>query len=95
MDFLKYCIYRYGILMEEVFDIMLYWEDDFVGFLIGCSFFFEQVLINNGIVVWYIDEGINVLMYKMNIDCVLVGVFYGQMVVSMRLVFEWLVVCVV
>ncbi|MCI4139284.1 DUF1445 domain-containing protein, partial [Bacillus vallismortis] len=59
-DFPKYRIYRQGILTEEVSDITPYWEDDFVGFLIGCSFSFEQALINNGIAVRHIDEGTNV-----------------------------------
>lgn len=37
-DIPKYRIYRDGILTEEVTDITEYWEDDMVGFLIGCSF---------------------------------------------------------
>lgn len=91
-DFPKYRIYRHGILTEEVSDITPYWEDDFVGFLIGCSFSFEQALINNGIAVRHIDEGTNVSMYKTNIDCVPAGAFHGQMVVSMRPVPERLAV---
>ncbi|KIL29456.1 hypothetical protein B4073_0425 [Bacillus subtilis] len=91
-DFPKYRIYRQGILTEEVSDITPYWEDDFVGFLIGCSFSFEQALINNGIAVRHIDEGTNVSMYKTNIDCVPAGAFHGQMVVSMRPVPERLAV---
>nr|BAA07360.1 unknown protein [Bacillus subtilis]BAA09038.1 ycsI [Bacillus subtilis]prf//2208409L ORF [Bacillus subtilis] len=91
-DFPKYRIYRHGILTEEVSDITPYWEDDFVGFLIGCSFSFEQALINNGIAVRHIDEGTNVSMYKTNIDCFPVGAFHGQMVVSMRPVPERLAV---
>lgn len=83
-DFPKYRIYRHGVLTEEVSDITPYWEEDFVGFLIGCSFSFEQALINNGIAVRHIDEGTNVPMYKTNIDCVPAGAFQGQMVVSMR-----------
>ncbi|MEC0883571.1 putative hydro-lyase [Bacillus atrophaeus] len=88
-DLPKYRIYQHGVLAEEVTDITPYWEDDFVGFLIGCSFSFEQALINNGIGVRHIEEGTNVPMYKTNIDCVPAGPFRGQMVVSMRPVPEW------
>ncbi|WP_337924815.1 putative hydro-lyase [Bacillus halotolerans] len=91
-DFPKYRVYRHGVLTDEVSDITPYWEDDFVGFLIGCSFSFEQALINNGIPVRHIEEGTNVPMYKTNIDCVPAGPFHGQMVVSMRPVPERLAV---
>jgi len=43
-DLPKYRIYRYGELTEEVNDIQSHWQDDFVSFLIGCSFTFEHAL---------------------------------------------------
>ncbi|TWI57240.1 putative hydro-lyase [Alkalihalobacillus nanhaiisediminis] len=88
----KYRIYRHGELVEEVTDITSYWEDDMVGFLIGCSFTFEQALINNGIKIRHIEEGCNVPMYKTNIQCEKAGIFHGQMVTSMRPVSEKLAV---
>ncbi|OWP59866.1 putative hydro-lyase [Bacillus velezensis] len=91
-DFPKYRIYRHGVLTEEVTDITPYWRDDDVGFLIGCSFSFEQALINQHIPIRHIDEGVNVPMYKTNIDCVPAGPFSGKMVVSMRLIPERLTV---
>lgn len=83
-DIPKYRIYRYGELTEEVTDIVKYWEDDMVAFLIGCSFTFEHPLMNNGIPVRHIEENCNVAMYKTNIPCVKAGRFEGPMVVSMR-----------
>lgn len=83
-DIPKYRIYRYGELTEEVTDIVKYWEDDMVAFLIGCSFTFEHPLLNNGIPVRHIEENCNVAMYKTNIPCVKAGRFEGPMVVSMR-----------
>ncbi|KXZ15616.1 hypothetical protein AXI58_02470 [Bacillus nakamurai] len=83
-DFPKYRIYQHGVLTEEAADITPYWKDDFVGFLIGCSFSFEQALINHQIPVRHIEEGLNVPMYKTDIDCVPAGPFSGKMVVSMR-----------
>ncbi|MEG6584730.1 putative hydro-lyase [Dendrosporobacter sp. 1207_IL3150] len=83
-DIPKYRIYRQGELAEEVSDIIDYWEDDMVAFLLGCSFTFEHPLMNNGISVRHIEEDCNVPMFKTNISCVKAGRFEGPMVVSMR-----------
>lgn len=83
-DIPKYRIYRHGELVEEVTDILKYWEDDMVAFLIGCSFTFEHPLMNNGIPVRHIEENCNVAMYKTNIPCIKAGQFEGPVVVSMR-----------
>lgn len=83
-DIPKYRIYRHGELVEEVTDIVQYWEDDMVAFLLGCSFTFEHPLMNNGIPVRHIEQDCNVSMYKTNIPCIKAGRFEGPMVVSMR-----------
>ncbi|WP_339227155.1 putative hydro-lyase [Oceanobacillus sp. FSL K6-2867] len=83
-DLPKYRIYRDGEFVEEVTDITSYWQDDFVSFLIGCSFTFEKPLLENGIPIRYIEEGRNVSMYKTNIACESAGIFQGPVVVSMR-----------
>jgi uncharacterized protein YcsI (UPF0317 family) len=83
-DIPKYRIYKNGELAEEVTDIMNYWEDDMVAFLLGCSFTFEHPLMNNGIAIRHIEEDCNVPMYKTNIPCIKAGRFEGPTVVSMR-----------
>lgn len=83
-DIPKYRIYKNGELVDEVTDITSYWQDDFVSFLIGCSFTFEKPLLENGIPIRYIEEGRNVSMYRTNISCEPAGIFKGPMVVSMR-----------
>ncbi|MGG0286030.1 putative hydro-lyase [Peribacillus butanolivorans] len=83
-DIPKYRIYKYGELVEEVTDISDYWEDEMVGFLIGCSFTFEHALLNNDIPIRHIEEDCNVPMYKTNISCIEAGIFHGKMVASMR-----------
>jgi uncharacterized protein YcsI (UPF0317 family) len=60
------------------------WRGDLVGFLIGCSFTFENALLNAGLPVRHLETGTNVPMYKTNIACRPAGVFHGPMVVSMR-----------
>ncbi|TWH45808.1 putative hydro-lyase [Sporomusa sp. KB1] len=83
-DIPRYRIYRHGELVDEVTDILTYWEDDMVAFLIGCSFTFEHPLMNSGIPVRHIEENCNVAMYKTNIPCIQAGRFEGPVVVSMR-----------
>jgi uncharacterized protein YcsI (UPF0317 family) len=83
-DLPKYRIYKKGVLVEEVTDIEAYWIDDMVAFLIGCSFTFENPLIENGLVIRHIEENRNVPMYITNIPCEPAGVFQGNLVVSMR-----------
>ncbi len=83
-DIPSYRIYRDGTLIDETTDATEYWTGDTVAFLIGCSFTFEQALLDNGVPVAHIDQGRNVPMYLTNIDCEPAGVFSGKMVVSMR-----------
>ncbi|MGF6947865.1 uncharacterized protein YcsI (UPF0317 family) [Neobacillus sp. B4I6] len=83
-DLPKYRIYKKGVLVEELNDIGEYWKDNMVAFLIGCSFTFENSLIENGLVIRHIEENRNVPMYITNIPCQPAGVFQGNLVVSMR-----------
>jgi len=83
-DLPRYRVYRRGQLEDERSDIVDLWQDDFVSFLIGCSFSFEKSLLDAGIPVRHVELGRNVPMYITNIQCRPAGVFRGPMVVSMR-----------
>lgn len=84
-DFPKYRVYRDGIMTEEITDLKSLWQDDFVFFLIGCSFSFEEALLTAGLDIRHITEDVNVPMYKTNITCNGAGDFLDTpMVVSMR-----------
>ena len=83
-DLPRYRVWRHGELVEEPTDIKHVWRNDLVGFAIGCSFSFEEALIEDGIEVRHIACGTNVPMYRTNVDCVPAGVFHGKLVVSMR-----------
>lgn len=83
-DLPKYRIYEYGELVGEYTDIKKFWRNDFVSFLIGCSFSFEEELLEANITVRHIEEQCNVPMYLTNIACESAGIFTGNMVVSMR-----------
>lgn len=83
-DLPKYRIYENGRLTGEYENVSKFFKDDFVGFLIGCSFSFESELMEAGIGIRHIEEHCNVPMYKTNIPCEPAGIFHGNMVVSMR-----------
>lgn len=83
-DLPRYQIFRQGRLAEETTDILSFWREDFVAFLIGCSFSFENALLNAGLPVRHIEEGKNVPMYKTNLNCLPTQKFSSPLVVSMR-----------
>jgi uncharacterized protein YcsI (UPF0317 family) len=80
----RYCVFEYGAMTQEVSDIKDLWADDWVFFALGCSFSFEDSLIDAGIRLRHIEEQKNVAMYNTNIACASAGIFSGNMVVSMR-----------
>jgi uncharacterized protein YcsI (UPF0317 family) len=83
-DLPKYRIWENGKLAGEPTDIKSAWRDDLVAFMIGCSFSFESALLDAGIGIRHIEEGVNVPMYVTDIPCVPAGRFSGFTVVSMR-----------
>ncbi|WP_026068435.1 putative hydro-lyase [Halomonas smyrnensis] len=83
-DLPRYRLYRHGALDGECTDIAELWQDDFVGFSIGCSFSFEEALINDGLDVRHVTHDRNVPMYRTNRALTPSGVFRGELVVSMR-----------
>jgi uncharacterized protein YcsI (UPF0317 family) len=83
-DLPKYRVWRYGELVEEPTDVRHVWRDDLVSFALGCSFSFEQALVEEGIELRHMTCGSNVPMYRTNIRCVPAGPFAGPLVVSMR-----------
>ena len=83
-DLPKYRVWRHGELVEEPLEIRDVWRDDLVSFALGCSFSFEQALVEEGIELRHMTCGSNVPMYRTNIRCVPAGPFAGPLVVSMR-----------
>jgi uncharacterized protein YcsI (UPF0317 family) len=86
-----YRVYRDGKLAEERTEIAEVWRDDLVGFLLGCSFSFEQALIEGGVPVRHIEMGCTVPMFCTSIACEPAGRFAGPLVVTMRPVPDGLV----
>lgn len=83
-DIPLYRVYENGIMTGEYKNVEQFWREDFVSFLIGCSFTFESALIDEGISIRHIEQGCNVPMYVTNISCKTAGIFCGPTVCSMR-----------
>ncbi len=77
-------MWRDGEVADEPAEIGAVWRDDLVAFVIGCSFTFEELLLQSGIAIRHLDRGCNVAMYRTNIATRPAGRFHGPMVVSMR-----------
>ncbi len=83
-DLPRYRVWRDGALVDEPTDIIKYWRDDLVTFAIGCSFSFEQALLDGGIELRHMTCDCTVPMYRTSVATVPAGPFHGPLVVSMR-----------
>jgi uncharacterized protein YcsI (UPF0317 family) len=83
-DVPRYRVYREGLLVDEPPDIAALWRDDLVTFVLGCSFSFEQALLEAGLPLRHVASGKNVAMFRTSIATQPAGIFRGPLVVSMR-----------
>ncbi len=83
-DLPGYYLYRDGQLADQPDHLHELWRDDLVAFAIGCSFSFEQQLMDAGIPLRHIEQNKNVAMYRTSIANQAAGPFGASMVVSMR-----------
>jgi uncharacterized protein YcsI (UPF0317 family) len=83
-DLPRYRVWRRGELVDEPTDVRALWRDDFVSFVIGCSFSFEWALLAEGIPLRHVAQGRNVSMYRTSLPTEPAGRFAGPLVVTMR-----------
>jgi len=83
-DVPRYRIFRDGECVDEPYELGRHWRDDLVTFVLGCSFSFEEALLEAGVPLRHIAERKNVAMWRTNIKTVPAGPFNGPLVVSMR-----------
>ena len=83
-DLPRYRVFKDGVESDNVTDVNDYWRDDLVTFVLGCSFSFEEALLQAGLPLRHLETGNTVPMYFTNIDTAPSGPFRGKMVVSMR-----------
>ncbi len=83
-DVARYVIYEKGQQISTTESIEGEWQNDFVTFLLGCSYTFDTALESYGIEVRHITNKVNDPTYISNIECKSTRYFRGPMAVSMR-----------
>jgi uncharacterized protein YcsI (UPF0317 family) len=83
-DIPRYHIFRDGEFAEEVSDISGYWRDDLVTFALGCSFSFEEAMLEAGLRLKFLERNSVAGVYVTNVDTVPAGPFRGPLLVTMR-----------
>jgi uncharacterized protein YcsI (UPF0317 family) len=83
-DVSRYRVFEDGVLKAEPENVTDLWRDDLVTFVLGCSFSFEEALMEAGLRLRYVDEGSNVPMFRTSVDTTPAGRFRGKLVVTMR-----------
>jgi len=83
-DLPRYRVWRDGEIAGEPQDIRSLWRDDLVAFVLGCSYSFEQALIEGGIRLRHWDRAQNPPYYRTSVDTTPAGPFSGKLIVSMR-----------
>lgn len=76
-DVPRYRVWKSGEPVDEPDDVRAHWRDDLVSFAIGCSFSFEEALMEEGIEVRHVTQGVNVPMYRTNVATRPAGPFSG------------------
>ena len=83
-DLPRYRIFKNGEFQTEVEDVSDHFDKRTVSFLLGCSFSFENAMLEAGLPIRNMEEGKNVSMYTTNIACRSAGPFSAPLVVTMR-----------
>ncbi len=83
-DVPEYRVFQDGSEVDVVTDIRHLWRDDLVTFVMGCSFSFEEALIQSGLPIRHLENQAVNPMYTSNIQTKPAGAFHGELVVSMR-----------
>jgi len=83
-DIPRYRVWCDGEAIDEPRDVKSVWRDDLVSFVLGCSFSFEEALLQADVPLRHLQRGTNVPMYRTSIQTRRAGRFHGPLVVSMR-----------
>jgi uncharacterized protein YcsI (UPF0317 family) len=83
-DIPRYHVFEAGRFVQEVTDIKNLWRDDFVTFVLGCSFSFEEALREAGLPLRFLDRNDVAGVYETTIDTKPAGRFHAKLMVTMR-----------
>src|SRR6201996_8606530 len=78
-DLPRYRVWRDGAMTDEPSDILKYWRGDLVTFAIGCSFSFEQALIDGDIELRHMTMDCTVPMYRTSVETAPAGPVHGPL----------------
>ncbi|MBW2634005.1 MAG: DUF1445 domain-containing protein [Deltaproteobacteria bacterium] len=78
-DLPKYRVFKNGEIIAEPCDILQYWNEDSVAFILGCSTNFDYILRKSNVQYRYIGD------HTTSLECKPAGIFNGTMVVSTRI----------
>jgi uncharacterized protein YcsI (UPF0317 family) len=79
-----YLVYEDGELVDQRNDVRDLWRDDLVAFLLGCSFTYQNALLEAGIPVGLVETGSGFPIYRTGLPCRPAGDLAGPLLVSMR-----------
>jgi uncharacterized protein YcsI (UPF0317 family) len=79
-----YRVFRDGECVSEPTTLHDVWRDDLVTFVLGCSFSFEQALLEAGLPLRHQEKNTTVPMFRTTIQTVPTKRFRGGLVTSMR-----------
>ena len=74
-DLARYRVWRDGRIVDEPQQINDFWREDSVAFVLGCSYSFEQALVEAGIRLKHWERGENPPYYTTSVDTVAAGRF--------------------
>jgi uncharacterized protein YcsI (UPF0317 family) len=83
-DLPAYHVFREGEFAGEFGDLSEFWRDDFVTFAMGCSFSFEQALLEDGLPLRYLERGSVAGVYETTVATTPAGRYTGPLLVTMR-----------
>jgi uncharacterized protein YcsI (UPF0317 family) len=83
-DVPRYRVFEDGRCVDEPQDILRWWRDDLVTFVLGCSLTFEQALVEAGLRLQHVERSTAVPMFRTSVPTRPAGMFQGPLVVSMR-----------
>lgn len=83
-DLPAYWVYRDGQRVESRFEISGLWQEDHVAVAIGCWFSVEDALLEAGVRLRHLEQGIQGGLFRTTVGTEPVGKFGGPMVASMR-----------
>jgi uncharacterized protein YcsI (UPF0317 family) len=86
-DLPRYRVWQNGVCIDEPTSVAGLWQTGatgWVAFVLGCSFSFEQALMDEGVPLRHVQQGRNVAMFRTSIQTQAAGPFSGPLVVTMR-----------